>query len=289
MKLCMCPCSSGHFFVITMVFDPTSTTGDFFQDVKIFDSLKRPTTRTINTRHFNKCPATEFLQKFQLFVRKFILYDSDIATVYLSDKQHILQNIDYVECPQQENLSDCSLFAVAVVFHTINDRTVHKNIFSQKDITYFRKGLYKILSAETNFIIGETKKFVSRQFLLSFFPELNFASVKKDPFIYYLHFGQDYPDLDNITASKSEETETTESEYEYLSSNTSGDTEDSTDAEFNSMLLNSVFTSNKGNSKVTPSQQQKKKDVSTTEEEFMKLLERGDSKNSNEDEEDNDC
>ena len=105
------------------------------------------------------------------------------------------------------------------------------------------------------------------------FLELKFTSVKKDPFIHYLHFGPEYPDLDNITASKSEETESTESEYEYLSSNTSGDTEDSADAEFDKMLLNSVFKSNiNSNSTNTRSQYHTKKNVST-EEEFMKLLE----------------
>jgi hypothetical protein len=71
----------------------------------------------------------------------------------------------------------------------------------------------------------DPKKFVSRQFILSFFPLLNFVSIKKDPYVDYYHFGTDIPDLQNSSEDFEEETSKT-SEYEYLSSASNYDSED---------------------------------------------------------------
>jgi hypothetical protein len=222
----MCTCTHGHYFVISLTFDPTDIIGGkIFKNVKIYDSLKHVHNVTVVTRNHNKCPATEFLKKFQKFMANFVLFNHPVANELTKNEGYICDSIQYVPCPQQKNMSDCSLFTLGVLLHVINGKHVDQNIFSQSTIDTFRKGLYKVLSANPTEEMKDPKKFVSRQFILSFFPLLNFVSIKKDPYVDYYHFGTDIPDLQNSSEDFEEETSKT-SEYEYLSSASNYDSED---------------------------------------------------------------
>ena len=130
----ICACTRLHFFVIKMEYDPTDVDGHIFKNVTIYDSLKRVTRQTNNvpiTRNYNNSPATIFLQKFQQFFAKFVLYGTDFETILLENKDYILKNVMYNECPQQDkdNYYDCSLFAVGVLLHIFYRKVIAKSFY----------------------------------------------------------------------------------------------------------------------------------------------------------------
>jgi Ulp1 family protease len=51
------------------------------------------------------------------------------------------KNIDFCACPKRRNGSDCGIFAVAVVLHTIDGIPVTVDTFSQEVITALRNNL----------------------------------------------------------------------------------------------------------------------------------------------------
>ena len=169
-KLIMCTCTSGHYFVISMTLDGTDTDGDIFKNVTIYDSLKRVPTSKLQTRFRNKSPDIELLKKIQKFLLTYVLFDSVISKQLVEDEEYILKGVSYRPCPQQRNMSDCSLFAIGVLLHVLNGKAINANIFTQEIITKFRKGLYKVLSAERSNDLPDSKSYISRQFLYSFFP-----------------------------------------------------------------------------------------------------------------------
>ena len=100
-------------------YDPTDS-GSLFKNITVYDSLKRSsrkTTSTIQTRFGNKSPATVFLKKFQEVLQKFVLYGTDYYNILEYDKDYITSDVKYCMCPQQRNLTDCSLFSVGVLLH----------------------------------------------------------------------------------------------------------------------------------------------------------------------------
>ena len=101
-KFFICACTKLHFFVITFLFDPTSTEGNLFQDVTIYDSLKRVTRHTndnMQTRFGNRSEGSKFLIQLQDFFKKFVLYGTDFYNVLEYDPNFILTDVKYCERP----------------------------------------------------------------------------------------------------------------------------------------------------------------------------------------------
>ena len=178
-KIVMSTCTSGHFFVISLTIDGSEGNKDrVFKNVKIFDSFKRVSHPTIVTRNKNGSPATDLLKIFQEFLYKFVLFDTKWANELKENVEYIIEGVEYFPCPQQKNMSDCSLFSLGVLYHVINGIAVDANIFSQSTIDNFRQGLYKVLSAPPQKGIEDPKMFLSRCFIMSFFPKLAFTTKK---------------------------------------------------------------------------------------------------------------
>ncbi len=91
-EVIICTCTHGHYFVISLTIDPTVPIGGkVFQNVKIYDSLKHVNTKTIFTRYHNKCPATDFLRKFQKFMLHFVLFNTPFAEELTKNETYILE------------------------------------------------------------------------------------------------------------------------------------------------------------------------------------------------------
>jgi hypothetical protein len=123
------------------------------------------------------------------------------------DPGYIVDGVEYFPCPQQKNMSDCSLFSLGVLLHVINGVAFNEATFSQSTINTFRNELYTVLNAPPQPEINDTKHFVSRGIILSFFPKLVVKNEKYDPCIkYYVRNKiEDMPpnSMDNCSESSS--------------------------------------------------------------------------------------
>ena len=104
-------CTDSHYFVISLKFDPTNLTDNVFPEVVIYDSLRISDRR----KKLKKPPntiATKFLKKLQFFIARYVLHDTDIEKMLLSNDDYILKNLNYMDCPHQENGHDCRTFCI---------------------------------------------------------------------------------------------------------------------------------------------------------------------------------
>ena len=97
-----------------------------------------------------------------------------------TNPEYILQNAEYRECPQQKNYHDCSLFAVGVLLHIYYGKSIDKFSFTQEDIDIFRNGLFNILDSDPVPNVPDPKKFLTRNFLNYFFPDLYNKDLEND-------------------------------------------------------------------------------------------------------------
>ena len=194
--------------------------GHFIKDITIYDSLKRH-TRVAKLRVCTHLSVFKFLRLFESFLLKFVLFDTNCKKL---DDSELHDNIQYIECPQQQNLSDCSLYALGVLLHVTQGITINSNTFTQDIITTFRQGLLKVLSAPPTRNLPDPKKHLSRQFIISFFPALSMATTKFDPFIVYYNLTKNY-NLEKGSTTGEEVEFDSVSEYE-LPSTTYDDSED---------------------------------------------------------------
>ena len=75
----------------------------------------------------NVSPATDFLKNFQEFMSKFVLFDTKWAKKIKEDPEYIFDGAEYFSCPQQKDMSNCSLFSLGILFHVINGIAVNDN------------------------------------------------------------------------------------------------------------------------------------------------------------------
>ena len=193
-------CTDSHYFVISLKFDPTNLTDNVFPEVVIYDSLRISDRR----KKLKKPPntiATKFLKKLQFFIARYVLHDTDIEKMLLSNDDYILKNLNYMDCPHQENGHDCALFAYAIALHVVNKKTVESTTFIQQDIARFRYALGKVLSLEINEKMPDPKQQLSRAFLINWFPYLSEARNEEDPFLDY------YNNMNNPTEESASECE----------------------------------------------------------------------------------
>ena len=177
-------CQEGHFFVLEMVFDATDVEGNFFQWVKVYDSLKRSGRNKKRVIQLDNTTVRNLLKKYQEFFIKNILYGTDHKEV-LNDPEYILQDLSYHECPIQENSYDCALFAYGILIHLVRGIKIKNNIFTQSEVTYFRKSLYLIFNAHPSELSGvDPKKWISAEFITSFFPKT--YSSSNNPNIFWI-------------------------------------------------------------------------------------------------------
>ena len=145
-KFILCSCTKGHYFVISLEFDPKGTDGNVFKNVNIYDSMKI-TPRMQETKINNKSSYGVVLKKFQQFICKYVLWDNEVGQSISLNNEYILEKGKHWKCPQQNNTHDCSLFAFGIVLHLINNKRIDSNIFTQTNICYFCEALYTVLNA----------------------------------------------------------------------------------------------------------------------------------------------
>jgi hypothetical protein len=176
--------NKGLFYVIDMTFDATDADGDYFQNITVYDSLVR-SDRNRGAQLKNSF-AISLFKKIQDFFYNYIIFDvhSDIKENY---KQQVLKEIGYAKCPIPQNKYDSSLFAIAIVLHLVRAIRVTERIFTQQNITYFRKSLYIVLTAPPEELHANPKVHISTDFIMSFFDKMFFTSSKRNYFLKYLH------------------------------------------------------------------------------------------------------
>ena len=99
-------CQQNHFFVIEMIFHANDMDGDFFQWIKVYDSMPRITNKKNRIIQLPNPSVKQLLIKYQEFFTNYILYDTDKKEL-LNDPEYILQDVTYCACPIQENTYDC--------------------------------------------------------------------------------------------------------------------------------------------------------------------------------------
>jgi hypothetical protein len=74
------------------------------------------------------------------------------------------------------NAHDCGLFGIGFLLHIVEGIPIHDTLFSQDDISNFRKTLFKLLENTDlgNRFEKDPKSHLSRAFIMSFFPKLVF-------------------------------------------------------------------------------------------------------------------
>lgn len=165
-------CNEHHYFVVEILFDPTKTSSSVFKEVSVYDSLLGGHSNP--TKVQKQSGVGEFLIKFQTFACEFILYDEDdlLNQTYCglkADKYAIMKNANFLPCPKQENVYDCSLFGLATLLHLVSGKKINSLVYQQEHISKFRSSLYKILSSEN--LDPDPRKHLSRHVFSFFFPE----------------------------------------------------------------------------------------------------------------------
>lgn len=178
----------GFYYVISMNFDPNDVEGDFFQRITIYDNLKRSSRYGGGRVNKQNSAAINLLEQFQLFCKNYILHNSKHKQL-LEDPTYIWQSTDisYPETPKQEVTHDSALFGLAVVMHLSRSLHLKEDSFSQKHVTYLRKSLHIILNATVEDVGTDSRKFIDRDFLCSFFPKTFQKNDKPNHFLHYLY------------------------------------------------------------------------------------------------------
>ena len=97
----------------------------------------------------------------------------------LENPSYILEcgNMSYGETPKQDVAEDSALYSIAILMHLSRGIRVKDTIFSQSNITYLRKSLFIIFHAPTSEIGVDPRKFISRDFLTSFFRKHSIKTI----------------------------------------------------------------------------------------------------------------
>ncbi len=177
-------CDDSHFIVLKLLFDPTNTSGKIFQNVEVYDSLKR-SVRNKEKKVSKTSVEGIFLKRVQSFFSLYVLWGTAIEKKLNDDEYLILEGATIRECPSQMNTYDCGLYAVAVVLHLVNNVELNATTFNHSNIEKFRKHLHEIFDSPPIENMPDPKKMLSRSFIYSFFPKLNNPSSKPDPFLNY--------------------------------------------------------------------------------------------------------
>ncbi len=187
--------NKGHFFVIDMIFDATDSEGDFFQSITVYDNLLRRERINENSKKPKKKlrndSAIKLLKKYQTFFYNYILYDKS-EDILLNYKNAIYEDICYVECPLVENKYDSGLYAYVIFLHIVRGIFIQSKLFTQSDITTFRKALYIVLTGSEEELKADPKKFISTDFITSFFGMTFQSNNKPNNFINYFHKATNY-------------------------------------------------------------------------------------------------
>ena len=183
-------CEEGHFFVLDFIFDATDPDGDYFQYITCYDSLlrsKRNTPKGKKKIVTNKA-ANDILLKYKEFFCHYVLYNTENVNNIMSSND-ILDAMSYGCCPIQDNGYDCALYAFAILLHLCHGIKMKDNLFTQSEITYFRKSLYIVLKAPEEELKCNPKKFISEEFILTFFNHTYTFKKNDKPnyFLDYLH------------------------------------------------------------------------------------------------------
>ena len=112
-RLLSANCYKGHFYVIDVTFNISHP--KIFQQVAVYDSWMPFKSKTKKIQKESR-PA-ECLRQLQLFLSNFCFYDLPHNNKLRKNKQFILKEAVFVNCPQQGNGNDCSLFAIANIVH----------------------------------------------------------------------------------------------------------------------------------------------------------------------------
>ena len=161
-------CHQGHFFVISVDFDLDEGEGaPPIYDVRVFDSIRR-SARTVE-KPSSTTHAGRFLMAFQEFLVKFVGFATRHTNFLLQNPEYILKDAVYVTCPQQENFYDCGLFAVGTLLHLVDDHSIVRAAFDQRDITNLRRRLYGVLSKREK---------IDWNFMCQFFDALRYRDAK---------------------------------------------------------------------------------------------------------------
>jgi hypothetical protein len=188
-------CQKGHFFVMEMVFDATDPDQDYFQYIIVYDSLLRSQRNTeLNEKmqnkktkqHLKNQAALDLLLKYKEFFCHYILYNTENVSSLLNSKD-ILDDVSYGKSPIQRNSHDCALYAYAIFVHLIRGIRIKENLFTQSQITYFRKSLYIILKASEEELQANPKLYIPEDFITSFFDMTYRRNDKPNYFLNYLH------------------------------------------------------------------------------------------------------
>ncbi len=176
-----------HYYVVFMIFNATDQEDDFFQYIKVYDS-RYFVCRDGRIIQKANPKVTSLLHKFQNFVANYILYDHDNQEV-VNNQNSIMRDVTYHTCPRPiiDCQFDCSLFGLGVVLHLVRVINITQTMFTQNEITYFRKSLYLIFNATEDEVGTNPRKWISTEFINSFFPFLFSTSNEVNLFLDYLH------------------------------------------------------------------------------------------------------
>lgn len=200
-----CVGTDAHFFAVDLEFDINSD--DVFRYVKVYDSLgpvfdqrtsnhdtrrtrtttKRGGTTTTTQQQEEKATtkvlktssAGKFLRCLQTFLTRYCFTHKQASTQYgllQSNPDYIIDRASYEKCPRQSNTWDCGLFSLAIVLHLANNIPITQNVFDQEHISRLRSSLHQEFSANTTGTgtrSGMSLRFLSPQFIYSFFPNLS--------------------------------------------------------------------------------------------------------------------
>jgi Ulp1 family protease len=105
-----------HFFVF--VVDFSQACPDFFINVHYYNSLRR------STRASTQLPSdsSEIVAEMNEFLCNFVLHKPKHEHLQRAHYE-VFDKLQYQECPQQINGTDCGLFCVCVVLHIIVGET----------------------------------------------------------------------------------------------------------------------------------------------------------------------
>ena len=101
-----------------------------FNNVVVYDSLRRSSRRAKEGVSKFHSVGEKVLMKFQKYLSTFDFFDCEDTSAIIQNENYILEKLVYKECPQQENLQDCSLFGLITLIHLANNIEVTYETFN---------------------------------------------------------------------------------------------------------------------------------------------------------------
>ena len=106
----------------------------------------------------------------------------------------VTRDVSYHQCPRPDNEYDTALYAYGILLHLVSCINITSTIFTQNEISYFRKSLYIIFHAPIEEVGMDPTKWISTEFINSFFRFKYFSSHEENLFLNYLHRFTNYKD-----------------------------------------------------------------------------------------------